>query len=144
KDIDWQIWIENGPQLTPCKLMITYKNQPSQPQFTAVSRIGTSRRVSPSRYSHRNYRRAPRKTRSRRSRPPSSFGRTPMSRQFLSGKRLASGLLAGTAIAACLAIGAERVVAFGFRGGGGVHGGGGFGGFHGGGFSGFHGGSFAG
>jgi hypothetical protein len=36
KDIDWQIWIENGPQLTPCKLVITYKNQPSQPQFMAV------------------------------------------------------------------------------------------------------------
>jgi hypothetical protein len=36
KDIDWQIWIENGPQLTPCKLVITYKNQPAQPQFTAV------------------------------------------------------------------------------------------------------------
>ena len=36
KDIDWQIWIENGSQLTPCKLVITYKNQPAQPQFTAV------------------------------------------------------------------------------------------------------------
>jgi hypothetical protein len=36
KDIDWQIWIENGPQPTPCKLVITYKNQPLQPQFTAV------------------------------------------------------------------------------------------------------------
>jgi hypothetical protein len=36
KDIDWQIWIENGPQPTPCKLVITYKTQPSQPQFTAV------------------------------------------------------------------------------------------------------------
>ena len=36
KDIDWQIWIENGPQPTPCKLVITYKNQPSQPQFAAV------------------------------------------------------------------------------------------------------------
>jgi hypothetical protein len=36
KDIDWQIWIENGPQLTPCKLVITYKNQPAQPQFTAI------------------------------------------------------------------------------------------------------------
>ena len=36
QDIDWQIWIENGPQLTPCKLTITYKNQPAQPQFTAV------------------------------------------------------------------------------------------------------------
>ena len=36
KDIDWQIWIENGPQLTPCALVITYKTQPSQPQFSAV------------------------------------------------------------------------------------------------------------
>ena len=36
KDIDWQIWIENGPQPTPCKLVITYKNQPAQPQFAAV------------------------------------------------------------------------------------------------------------
>ena len=36
EDIDWQIWIENGPQLTPCKLVITYKNQPAQPQFSAV------------------------------------------------------------------------------------------------------------
>jgi hypothetical protein len=36
KDIDWQIWIENGPQLTPCKLLITYKTQPAQPQFSAV------------------------------------------------------------------------------------------------------------
>jgi len=36
KDIDWQIWIENGPQLTPCKIVITYKTHPSQPQFTAV------------------------------------------------------------------------------------------------------------
>jgi hypothetical protein len=36
KDIDWQIWIDTGPQLTPCKLVITYTTQPSQPQFTAV------------------------------------------------------------------------------------------------------------
>jgi hypothetical protein len=36
KDIDWQIWIDPGPQLTPCKLVITYKSQPSQPQFAAV------------------------------------------------------------------------------------------------------------
>jgi hypothetical protein len=36
KDIDWQIWIDNGPQLTPCKLVITYKTHPAQPQFTAV------------------------------------------------------------------------------------------------------------
>jgi hypothetical protein len=36
KDIDWQIWIDEGPQLTPCKLVITYKTQPAQPQFAAV------------------------------------------------------------------------------------------------------------
>jgi hypothetical protein len=36
RDIDWQIWIEHGPQLTPCKLVITYKTEHAQPQFTAV------------------------------------------------------------------------------------------------------------
>ena len=36
KDVDWQIWINTGPQLTPCKLVITYKAQPGQPQFGAV------------------------------------------------------------------------------------------------------------
>lgn len=36
KDIDWQIWIDVGPQLIPCKLVITYRNLPSQPQFSAV------------------------------------------------------------------------------------------------------------
>jgi hypothetical protein len=36
KNIDWQIWIDTGPQLTPCKMVITYKAQPSQPQFSAV------------------------------------------------------------------------------------------------------------
>lgn len=36
KDVDWQIWIENGPQPTPCKLLITYKTQPAQPQFSAI------------------------------------------------------------------------------------------------------------
>ena len=36
RDVDWQIWIDTGPQLTPCKLVITYKAQPSQPQFSAV------------------------------------------------------------------------------------------------------------
>ena len=36
QDIDWQIWITTGPQIVPCKLVITYKTQPSQPQFTAV------------------------------------------------------------------------------------------------------------
>jgi hypothetical protein len=36
KHIDWQIWIDSGPQLVPCKLIITYKNNPSLPQFSAV------------------------------------------------------------------------------------------------------------
>ena len=36
KDIDSQIWIENGPQPTPCALVIICKTQPAQPQFTAV------------------------------------------------------------------------------------------------------------
>ena len=41
KDIDWQIWIEDGPQLIPCKLVITYKTQPAQPQFSCgVHRLG--------------------------------------------------------------------------------------------------------
>jgi hypothetical protein len=36
RDIDWQIWIDNGPQLTPCKLVITYKTERAQPQFIAM------------------------------------------------------------------------------------------------------------
>jgi hypothetical protein len=49
EDIDWQIWFENGPQLTPCKLVITYKRQPSRPQFQAVfSDWDFSPRIAPS------------------------------------------------------------------------------------------------
>jgi hypothetical protein len=36
KNIDWQIWIDIGPQRVPCKLLITYKTHPAQPQFGAV------------------------------------------------------------------------------------------------------------
>ena len=36
KDIDWQIWIEDGKQLVPRKIVITYKNAPESPQFSAV------------------------------------------------------------------------------------------------------------
>lgn len=36
KDVDWQIWIDTGPQLKPCKLLITYKLQPGEPRFSAV------------------------------------------------------------------------------------------------------------
>jgi hypothetical protein len=33
---EWQIWISQGPQRTPCKIVITYKGRPSQPQFSAT------------------------------------------------------------------------------------------------------------
>jgi hypothetical protein len=36
QDIGWQIWIDAGPQLTPCKPVITYKTTPAQPRFTPV------------------------------------------------------------------------------------------------------------
>ncbi|MDB6122161.1 MAG: hypothetical protein JWQ71_1154 [Pedosphaera sp.] len=35
-DIDWQIWIEDGPMPVPRKLVITYKDEAGTPQFTAV------------------------------------------------------------------------------------------------------------
>jgi len=34
--VDWQIWIDQGPVATPRKLVITYKEKPESPQFTAV------------------------------------------------------------------------------------------------------------
>jgi len=34
--IDWQIWIEDGKQVVPRKILITYKTIPGAPQFTAV------------------------------------------------------------------------------------------------------------
>jgi hypothetical protein len=36
-NIDWQIWVEegNGNEVVPCKLIITYKNLPEAPQYTA-------------------------------------------------------------------------------------------------------------
>lgn len=34
-NIDWQIWIADGYEIVPCKLIITYKNLPESPQFTA-------------------------------------------------------------------------------------------------------------
>lgn len=35
-NVDWQIWIEDGPQWTPRKVLITYRNMPGQPQFAAI------------------------------------------------------------------------------------------------------------
>jgi hypothetical protein len=64
-----------------------------------------------------------------------------MTRWFSDRNKFAGKLLAGTAMAVCLAVGVEHAAAFG-GGFGGFHGG--FGGFHGGGFGGFHGGGFGG
>jgi hypothetical protein len=36
KYIDWQIWIEDGKQKLPRKLVITYKTMPRSPQYIAV------------------------------------------------------------------------------------------------------------
>lgn len=36
KAIDWQIWIEDGTQLVPRKLVITYTSLPGQPRFAAT------------------------------------------------------------------------------------------------------------
>jgi hypothetical protein len=36
RNIDWQIWVEDGTRLVPRKLVITYKLLPGAPQFTAV------------------------------------------------------------------------------------------------------------
>lgn len=36
KDVDWQIWVEDGPNALPRKIVITEKKLRSSPQFTAV------------------------------------------------------------------------------------------------------------
>ena len=36
RDIDWQVWIEDGTRRTPRKVVITYKSIPGAPQFSAV------------------------------------------------------------------------------------------------------------
>jgi len=36
KNIDWQIWIEEGEELLPRKFLITYKTMPGMPQFCAI------------------------------------------------------------------------------------------------------------
>lgn len=36
KYIDWQIWVEDGRQMVPRKLLITYKTLTESPQYTAV------------------------------------------------------------------------------------------------------------
>ena len=36
EEIDWQLWVEDGPRPVPRKLVISYKSAPSSPQFRAV------------------------------------------------------------------------------------------------------------
>jgi len=36
KYIDWQIWIEDGLQMVPRKIVITYKAQPESPQYAVI------------------------------------------------------------------------------------------------------------
>ena len=33
KDVDWQIWVQDGPQPLPRRYVITSKNEPGQPEF---------------------------------------------------------------------------------------------------------------
>ncbi len=35
-NVDWQVWIEDGPQPLIRKFIITYKNEPGAPEFTAL------------------------------------------------------------------------------------------------------------
>ncbi len=35
-NIDWQLWIENGARPVPRKFVITYKDEPDSPQYTAI------------------------------------------------------------------------------------------------------------
>jgi len=35
-DVDWQLWIRQGTQPLPCKIVITTTAEPSQPQYAAV------------------------------------------------------------------------------------------------------------
>lgn len=34
--VDWQIWLRQGPDALPCKIVITTTEDPSQPQYSAV------------------------------------------------------------------------------------------------------------
>jgi hypothetical protein len=36
ENLDWQVWIEDGARPVPRKFVITYKDEPDAPQFTAI------------------------------------------------------------------------------------------------------------
>src|SRR5258707_906030 len=35
-EIDWQVWIQNGPRPVPRKFVITYKDEEGSPEYTAI------------------------------------------------------------------------------------------------------------
>lgn len=45
KSVDYQLWIENGDRSLPRKVVITSKNEPHQPQFSAVLAWNTSPKI---------------------------------------------------------------------------------------------------
>ena len=48
-NVDWQVWIEDGPQPLIRKFVITYKNEPGEPQFTAlITRYNLTDRIADS------------------------------------------------------------------------------------------------
>jgi hypothetical protein len=36
ENLDWQLWVKEGKEPVPCKIVITYKDVPSLPQYSAV------------------------------------------------------------------------------------------------------------
>lgn len=42
EQVDWQIWIDQGASALPCKIVVTDKTDPTQPQYTAVLSWDTS------------------------------------------------------------------------------------------------------
>ena len=38
ENIDWQVWIQDGPQPLIRKFVITHKNEPGSPEFTGLIR----------------------------------------------------------------------------------------------------------
>ena len=142
KDVDWQIWIDDGTQPMPCKL----GNHLQDATVTTAVHRGVHRLGFRPAYCSASVHASGAGGVGEDPVPDRRWqqvgvGRVTMRTRLSYRKKLAVVLLAGVAVVACMAIGADRAAAF--RGG---FGGGGFGGFHGGGFGGggFHAGGFGG
>jgi hypothetical protein len=49
ENVDWQVWVEDGPQPLIRKFVITYKNEPGAPEFTAfITRWNMTDRIADS------------------------------------------------------------------------------------------------